>query len=106
MADAVTAFATIRAKPEHFADARAAIEALVPDEHAEKGCNKLQLHAASDQSGTLHLWEGFSDEAALSFHHQQPCAREVFAAYARWLAEPVSIQPLAPASGMARGAYL
>lgn len=99
MTDPVHIFATIHPMPQHFDDAKTAIQSIIPVTLAEAGCEVFELFEAADGSRRLHLWERFSDEAALAFHHQQPYTRQVFDAYKEWLAEPVSIQRLLPSKG-------
>lgn len=83
-------FARIAPKADHFAEARDAIRAIIPQTLAEPGCHEFVLHAGAGD-GCLYLYEAFADEAALEAHGQKPYTREVFAKYRQWLAEPVRV---------------
>ncbi|MBM7069616.1 putative quinol monooxygenase [Actibacterium sp. 188UL27-1] len=84
-------FATITPKPVHMAEARQAIERIIPATRAEPGCLDFVLHESAD-AGCLHLYEEWVDQAALDQHYQMPYTAEVFAQYQEWLAAPVDIK--------------
>ncbi|WP_338446297.1 putative quinol monooxygenase [Pelagerythrobacter marensis] len=93
----LSAFATISPKPAHFAEARAAVRAIVAPTRAESGCLAFDLHEG-EESGRLHLYEVWADRAALDAHYAQDYTRAVFERYEDWLTEPVAIvfmQPVA-----------
>lgn len=87
-------FATIRVKPEHVVDARAALDELMAPTLAEPGCHVFAAFAARDMPDMLHLFECFDDEAALEAHYAQDYTKAVFAAYADWLVAPVETRKL------------
>ncbi|WP_299686536.1 putative quinol monooxygenase [uncultured Tateyamaria sp.] len=92
-------FATIRPKPAHFDDARAALDSLVPLTLAEPGCRVFAAFQSGDAGHrVLHLFERFRDQAALDLHYAQPYTRAVFAKYEMWLSAPVDIVRLNPIS--------
>lgn len=90
-------FATIRPKPEYFANAKAALDALIEPTLAEPGCHIFSAYANRDQT-TLHLFECFEDEEALTLHYDQPHAKEVLASYDEWLAAPLEVVKLTATS--------
>ncbi len=83
--------AQIVPKPQHLAEARTALENILPATRAEPGCRVFNL---LEGDGALWLYEEWDDKAALEAHYIQPYTREVFAAYQDWLAEPVDITEL------------
>lgn len=94
MNDTLIGFALIEPKPEHFADARAAIRAIQPATLAEPGCHQFVLHADED-AGLLYLYEEWADAGALATHHAQDYTKAVFASYEHWLAAPVRFETMA-----------
>ncbi len=84
-------FAVIQTKPEHFEDARSALDALIPPTLKEPGCHLFSAFVSKDRSNTLHLFECFDDEAALNAHYAQDYTVEVFKKYETWLAAPVDV---------------
>ena len=91
-------FATIRPHPQHFAAARDAVAAIVPQTVAEPGCLEFRLFTDSD--GTrLHILESWRDQDAFDFHHRQDYTASVFESYKQWLAEPPVLTSLAPVAG-------
>ncbi|WP_083957849.1 putative quinol monooxygenase [Tateyamaria omphalii] len=84
-------FATIRPKPEHRADALAAIHSVLDATRAEPGCRRFELNVDAGADDALYLVETWQDDAALETHYAQDYIREVFAAYETWLTEPVQI---------------
>ena len=94
MSEAFSLIARIVPKAEHFAAARQAIQAIVPETRREPGCREFTLHEARDGSGALFLYETWADDAALEAHYAQPYTREVFHRYEDWLAAPVEITKL------------
>ena len=96
MTHAVYIFATIRVKSDFFETARAAIARIVAPTLREEGCQRFSLFTSQAEPNTLHLYETFDNEEALSYHYAQTYTREVFEAYREWLAEPVIIQKLTP----------
>ncbi len=90
--------ATIRPKPEHYADARAALEAIVPLTLDEPGCHVFSAFESRDEDHTLHLFECFDDEAALEVHYTKTYTRDVFEAYKTWLRAPVDVKRLSALS--------
>lgn len=98
MSNPLTYFATICPQPQHFAAARDAVTAIIPQTQAEFGC--LEFRLFTDPDGTqLHIMECWSDQAAFDFHHDQDYTRAVFEAYKGWLAEPPVLIPLATVAG-------
>lgn len=91
-------FATIRPKPEHFAEAKLALEDLIKPTLDEPGCHLFTVLENSDQPGCLHLFEIFEDEGAIAAHYAQEYTQKVFASYEAWLAEPVAIEHLSATS--------
>ena len=90
-------FATITPKPEHLQEAKQAVLDIIPDTLREPGCRRFELLEAGT-GDRLHLWEIWADDAALEAHYQQPYTREVFEKYKTWLARPVEITRMSPAS--------
>ena len=92
-------FATIRPKPVHFDDARAALDGLIPLTLAEPGCHVFAAFEGEDAGQrVLHLFEHFADQAALDAHYAKDYTKEVFASYETWLGAPVEIVHLSPLS--------
>ncbi len=91
----LSVFATITPKPQHLDEARSAIRAILEPTRAESGCLTFELHDAL-QGGQLHLFEIWTDEAALEAHHDQAYTRAVFRQYEDWLAEPPAITLMRP----------
>lgn len=87
--DRLFLFATIRPKPEHFADALSALNGIVPQTLQEPGCHVFSAFVSRDAANTLHLFECFEDEAALQRHYAEPYTKQVFESYGAWLAAPV-----------------
>lgn len=87
--------AQIRPHPAHYDDARKAICGIIEQTRAEPGCIEFRL-SENQESGTLHLYEEWRDEAALSLHHDQPYTKAVFEDYRKWLAEEPHILHLRP----------
>lgn len=98
MSDKLFLFATIRIKPEHLDKARAALDELMIPTLGEPGCHMFAAFASKDADNTLHLVECFDDEAALEAHYAEDYTKEVFAAYADWLAAPIEITRMSPLS--------
>lgn len=94
MSEPFSLFARIVPKAEHFADAKQAIQEIVPETQREPGCREFILREARDGSGALFLYETWTDDAALEAHYVQPYTRAVFRRYEDWLAEPVEITKL------------
>lgn len=84
-------FGVIPIKPEHFEEAQAALEQLIPLTLAEPGCHVFAAFASKDNSNTLHLFECFDDEDALNFHYAQDYTASVFKEYENWLSAPVEV---------------
>ncbi len=91
-------FAEIQAKPEHFDDAKSALEALIPLTLEEPGCHVFSAFTSKDRSNTLHLFECFEDEDALNFHYAQDYTTSVFKKYENWLAAPVEVTKMRASS--------
>ncbi|WP_300063122.1 antibiotic biosynthesis monooxygenase [uncultured Roseobacter sp.] len=62
-------FATIRPKPEHFEEARAALDALIIDTLDEPGCHLFAAFESVSETGVLHLFKHFKDQDALDAHY-------------------------------------
>ena len=92
--DRLFLFATIRPKPEHFSDAREALERITPQTLAEPGCHVFCPFISRDDPHVLHLFECFEDEAALQRHYGEAYTRDVFERYGDWLAAPVEVRKL------------
>ena len=95
MTDMLTVFAAIALKPEHFAEARAAVRDIVARTRAEPGCHQFQLHEDA-KSHRLFLYEAWHGQAGYDAHHAQPYTKAVFRAYEQWLAEPVDLLVMRP----------
>ncbi len=91
-------FATIHPKPEFFEKAKTALEQLVPPTLEEPGCHLFSVLESKDEPGILHLFEIFDNEDAVQEHYAQDYTKDVFAKYQDWLAAPVKIQHMSPAS--------
>jgi quinol monooxygenase YgiN len=92
---ALTYLATIRLKPDCFAEACEAVAGIVDDTRAEAGCERFDPHPAADGSPTLYIYERWSGREGYDFHHAQPYTRAVFKSYEQWLAGPVEMTELA-----------
>jgi quinol monooxygenase YgiN len=86
-----TVFATIPVRPEHLDDARAAVEAIVPQTRAETGCEAFEPYRAADGSPNIFIFERWADRAAFDFHHAQSYTQDVFARYENWLRDEPSL---------------
>lgn len=93
-------FATIRPKARHYAAAKAALEHLVAPTLAEPGCHLFTVLENRDEPGLLHLFEIFTDQAAVDAHYAQDYTEAVFASYQDWLAAPVEVQHLSATSAV------
>ena len=91
-------FAVIQPKPEHFDDAKSALDALIPLTLKEPGCHVFSAFISKDRSNTLHLFECFDDEEALAFHYAQDYTARVFKKYEDWLAAPVEVTRMSASS--------
>ncbi|WP_299551640.1 putative quinol monooxygenase [uncultured Tateyamaria sp.] len=87
----LSVFAIIRPKPEHRADALAAIEGILTATRAEAGCHRFELNVDAEDGSALYLVEHWADDAALEAHYEMDYIKTVFAAYQEWLAEPIDI---------------
>ncbi len=83
-------FARITPKPQHMAEARAAILNAVPQTLAEPGCHQFTVHE-TQEGDAICLYEEWADQAALDTHYAMPYIAEIFALYEAWLAKPVEI---------------
>lgn len=99
-------FATIKPKPEHFNDAKTALEELVPPTLAEPGCHLFTVLENRDEPGILHLFEIFDDEAAVQAHYEKGYTKDVFAKYQNWLQSPVDIQHLSVTSPLSSEQFI
>ncbi|NCQ21008.1 MAG: antibiotic biosynthesis monooxygenase [Sphingomonadales bacterium] len=95
MADRLNVMARIKPHREHLDAARSAICEIMDRTRAEPGCITFRL-SENEEDGSLHLYEEWSDEAALTSHHEQPYTKAVFKAYEEWLAEEPQIVHLRP----------
>lgn len=91
----LSVIARIVPHPEHFQAARDAICAIIDQTRDEVGCIEFRL-SENAETGSLHLYEEWRDEAALTSHHDQPYTKAVFEAYKDWLAEEPQILQLRP----------
>ena len=98
-------FATIRPKPEFFEAARTALDELVPTTLKEPGCHIFSAFVSRDEPDTLHLFECFEDEAALTSHYEKPYTMAVFKKYESWLAAPVEVRKLGASSDVSSGQF-
>ncbi|AKM07776.1 putative quinol monooxygenase [Pelagerythrobacter marensis] len=96
----LSVFATISPKPAHFDQARSAVREILAPTRAESGCLAFDLHEG-EGNGQLHLYEVWTDRAALDAHYRQDYTRAVFEQYEDWLAEPVAIVFMQPVEGPA-----
>jgi quinol monooxygenase YgiN len=55
-------------------------------------------YASKDKTNTLHLFECFDDEDALSFHYAKDYTASVFKKYASWFSAPVEISKISATS--------
>ena len=90
----LSVFATIHPKPRYLDAARTAIEGILEVTRSEPGCLVFTLHEGGE--GTLHLFEVWADESALTAHYEQPYTREIFTAYEDWLSKPVHVVRMRP----------
>jgi quinol monooxygenase YgiN len=95
MSSQLTVIARIEPHADHFDAARAAICNIIERTRAEPGCIEFRL-SENTETGTLHLYEEWRDEAALETHHAQSYTQDVFEAYRQWLAEEPEILHLRP----------
>jgi quinol monooxygenase YgiN len=95
MSQQVNIIARIAPHPDHWMDARDAILGILERTWEETGCMEFRLsEGVSD--GCLYLYEEWSDEEALAFHHNQPYTLDIFERYKAWLREPVQVTRLRP----------
>lgn len=87
-------FATIKPKPEHFDQARKALEQLVGPTLGEEGCYRFGVFMSLEERGVLHLFECFADADALARHYEMPYTKTIFQQYEDWLETPVVVQKL------------
>ena len=80
-------FAEISPKPEHFAEAREAVMAIVEPTREEPGCVSFTLLDNEDE-GRLYLFEEWRDQADLDAHYAKPYTAAVFQKYENWLQHP------------------
>ncbi len=95
MTDQLNVIAQIRPHAASYDAARSAICEIIDRTRTEPGCIEFRL-SENLESGTLHLYEEWRDEAALAAHHDQPYTQAVFEAYEEWLAEEPQILRLRP----------
>ncbi|MGJ8545710.1 MAG: putative quinol monooxygenase [Sulfitobacter sp.] len=93
MSDGLFVFAEITPKPEHLAQARAAILGILDQTRAERGCRSFDV-LAPQEAGSICLFEEWEDQAALDAHYAQPYTAAVFASYQEWLAKPPMIKKM------------
>ncbi|PTX53780.1 antibiotic biosynthesis monooxygenase [Litoreibacter ponti] len=62
-------FATIRPKPQHLDEARAALDDLIPDTPEEPRCLMFASFESISEDGVLLLFENFRDQAELRAHY-------------------------------------
>lgn len=85
--------AKITPKPEHFDDARAAIQRILAQTRAEEGCRLFAFYE-NEESGHLFLVEEWTSPVALEAHYAQPYTEAVFKQYQDWLAEEPEIHKM------------
>lgn len=94
MSGAVVVTAVFRPSPGRHGDVRAAVEAALPDVHAEDGCLLYALHDAAD--GTLVLIEKWESAELLDAHGAgEPVAR-LGAALDGLLEQPPAVVRMTP----------
>lgn len=86
-------FAEITPKPQHLDEAREAIVGIVGPTQNEPGCHSFEVFDGVE-SGSLFLFEEWSDQGALDAHYAQSYTVAVFASYEEWLEKPPSIRKL------------
>ncbi|MEO3417152.1 putative quinol monooxygenase [Roseovarius sp. CAU 1744] len=91
-------FATIQPKPEHFEEAKAALDRIVPPTLEEVGCHVFSAFESKTSDHTLNLFECFEDEDALDLHYAQDYTKEVFKQYEDWLRAPVEVVKMSATS--------
>lgn len=68
VAERLHIFASIKPKPEHFNDAKTALEELIPPTLAEPGCHLFTVFENRDEPSILHL---------LKFSRMKPQCRRI-----------------------------
>lgn len=96
----VSILATISPKPQHFAEARETILAIIDDTRAEAGCLAFDLHEGAGD-GRFYLYEIWADRAAFDAHHAMAYTQSVFHKYEEILAVPVELVVMTPVSAAA-----
>lgn len=91
-------FAVIQIKPEHFDEAKVALDEIIPPTLEEPGCHVFAAFVSKDRSNTLHLFECFEDEDALNTHYAQDYTTSVFKKYETWLSAPVEVTKMSATS--------
>ena len=86
----LSVFATIKPKPQHLAEARAAIQDIVEVTTLEDGCLCFDLHESAEP-GLLYLYEVWADRDAFEAHHAEAYTQQVYKRYENWLAAPVEL---------------
>ena len=98
-------FTEINPKPEHFEDCRAAIEKIKPITLSKDGCQLFSLMVGLEPEKRLFLFTIWSDENALTDHHNQPYTQEIFELYQSWLAEPVKNTKMRSGSALTKDQF-
>ena len=86
-------FATVIAQPDHAAEVRAALVALVKVTREEPGNLSYSLHEDPKQPGHFYFFESYKDEAALDAHMKGPGLANAFAIAGKYLAGAPVITP-------------
>ncbi|PRZ39126.1 quinol monooxygenase YgiN [Antricoccus suffuscus] len=76
-------------------DLLAAITDIVPEVHAESGCERYAYHSTKD--GRVFLIETWADKEALGAHAEGAAIKKLQAATKDLVSEPATILPLRPA---------
>ncbi|GAA0926584.1 putative quinol monooxygenase [Pseudonocardia zijingensis] len=93
----VVVTAVFRPADGRHAEARAAIEDVLPVVHAEDGCLLYALHEAAD--GTLVLIEKWESEGLLGAHAAGQGVKQLTTAIEGLLAAPPTVVTMAPLPG-------
>ncbi len=100
MTDHLFLIAKITPKSAFYAQAKAALESILPATHEEEGCIQFHMHEGiGEAAGSFFLYEEWCDEAALALHYEQDYTKAVFASYQEWLAQAPVISKMRKVGG-------
>ena len=91
----VIVFASFTPSPGAEAEVERILSGMVPPTRAEPGCETYDLYRTSEGDLTFHIFEVYSDRAALEAHRASAHYKAYRAAIPDHLAEPIGVKVLA-----------